>query len=184
MGEVFIQLAKAAIAVSLGLDSNFDLQKARVAYPQLEQNSATFITITKGKQRELRGCIGSLVAHRPLYKDIIYNAQLAALKDSRFNPLTIDEFQNIKIEISILTTPKPISYNSINELKAKVRPQIDGIVLKLGDSRATYLPSVWEQLPLFDDFFISLCKKANLSANCLEKNPHIEIYQVEKYKEK
>jgi hypothetical protein len=184
MNEILIELAKAAIAVSLGLDDNFDLSKARELYPQLNQNAAVFVTLTQEPNERLRGCIGSLVAHRPLYKDIISNAQSAALRDPRFKPLTIEEFTNIKIEISILSEPKELAYSDTADLKNKIKPEIDGVILQLGSYRATYLPSVWEQLPTFESFFSSLCQKAGMQGNCIENHPTISIYQATKYKEK
>lgn len=183
MGEIFIALAKASIALSLGLSSDFDLAKARKSYPILNQNGAVFVTLRQSDDR-LRGCIGSLEAHRPLYKDIIINAKLSALRDSRFTPLTLGEFENIKIEISLLSSPTKIKYDSIEDLKSKITPQKDGVILQIGDKRATYLPSVWEDLPNFDEFFASLCQKAKLPFKCLTQHPSIEIYQATKYKEK
>ncbi len=182
MGEIFIELAKASIAIALGMDSNFDLSQARQNYPQLNQNGAVFITLTKDKQ--LRGCIGSLIAHRPLYKDIIINAKLSAFSDSRFKPLSPTEFKEIKIEVSLLSAPKELNYSNIDDLKREIKPKRDGVVLKLGNNRATYLPSVWEELNSFDTFFSSLCQKAGLKTNCLEQHPSIELYQATKYKEK
>jgi len=181
MGEILIELARASIAIALGISSDFDLQQARQTYPTLNQKGAVFITLTQ--DQKLRGCIGSLTAHRPLYKDIIINAKLSALSDSRFSPLTAKEFAITKIEISLLSAPKAIEYSSITQLQSLITPQ-DGVVLTLGDQRATYLPSVWESLPNFDSFFASLCQKAGLKANCLSQHPSIELYQATKYKEK
>ncbi len=182
MGEIFILLAKASIALSLGLETSFDLSKAREKYPILNEDRAVFITLTK-PNHELRGCIGSLTAHRPLYKDIISNAKSSALNDSRFKPLSKEEFKNINIEVSLLSKPIKVEYKDINDLKFKIKPNIDGVILELDNHRATYLPSVWEQLSNFDQFFSYLCKKANLDKNCLEKHPKISIYQATKYKE-
>ncbi|MEA1954205.1 MAG: AmmeMemoRadiSam system protein A [Campylobacterota bacterium] len=184
MGEVFIQLAKAAIAVSLGIEDNFDLAQARSHYPQLNQQGAVFVTLTQAPNEQLRGCIGSLTAYRPLYKDIIANAQAAALSDPRFKPLSIQEFNKIHIEVSLLSAAKPIEYRDIEDLKNQIKPQIDGVILQLGKHHATYLPSVWEQLPTFETFFASLCLKANLSKACLKEHPSIQTYQATKYKEK
>jgi AmmeMemoRadiSam system protein A len=184
MGEVMIQLAKAAIAVALGLSSSFNVDKMLEEYPELKKNGAAFVTLTEGPNDQLRGCIGSLSAYQPLYKDIIANAQSAALRDPRFKPLTLDELDKIKIEVSVLTEPKPLEYTDVADLKKKIRPGIDGVVLQLDGHRATYLPSVWEQLPDFDSFFMTLCQKAGLPGNCLEKHPTIETYQATKYKEK
>ncbi len=184
MGEIVIQLAKAAITVALGMDSSFDLEEAIKKHPQLKHNAAVFVTLTTGSDNRLRGCIGTLSAYRPLYEDIIANAKSAALRDPRFNPLTADEWKRVKVEVSILTEPKVLDYTSIENLKSKIEPQIDGVVLEYNGYRATYLPQVWEQLPRFDDFFVSLCTKAGLNKNCLEQHPDIKTYQDIKYKEK
>ena len=184
MNEIVIQLAKAAIVVALGLESPFDLEQALKTYPELEKDGAAFVTLTTGSNDQLRGCIGSLSAYQPLYKDIIANAQSAALRDPRFNPLSLDEMKQIKIEVSILSEPQSLPYSSIEDLRSKIRPDIDGVVLEYHGYRATYLPQVWEQLPHFDGFFSSLCQKAGLSGDCLEKHPDIKTYQATKYKEK
>jgi len=183
MGDVMIQLAKAAIAVALGLSSHFDLDKALQNYPELKKEGAAFVTLTEGPADQLRGCIGSLSAYQPLYRDIIANAQSAALRDPRFHPLTRDELDKIKIEVSVLTEPERVPYKDVDDLKRKIRPGIDGVVLELDGYRSTYLPSVWEQLPDFDSFFGTLCQKAGLSGNCLDRHPDIKTYQAVKYKE-
>lgn len=183
MNEIVIALAKAAILVALNQSEDFDLENALKKYPMLEEDGAAFVTINKEPNEQLRGCIGSLEAYRPLYKDIIMNAQAAALRDPRFMPLSVEELEQIKIEVSILSKPQPLQYDDINDLKNKIVPFQDGVVLKLHDRQATYLPQVWEQLPRFDDFFSSLCMKANLSSDCLSQHPNISTYRVEKYKE-
>lgn len=183
MNEIVIALAKAAILVALNQSDDFDLEKALKSYPVLEEDGAAFVTINKEPNEQLRGCIGSLQAYRPLYKDIIHNAQAAALRDPRFLPLSTEELDQIKIEVSILSAPQKLLYDDIDDLKRKIVPFQDGVVLKLDERQATYLPQVWEQLPSFDDFFSSLCMKANLGADCLSQHPDISTYRVEKYKE-
>ncbi len=184
MNDIVIALAKAAILVALNQPEDFDLENALKTYPALKENGAVFVTINTEPNEQLRGCIGSLQAYRPLYKDIISNAQSAALRDSRFTPLTLDELRHITLEVSILSEPKVLDYTDIEDLKSKVVPFQDGIVLKLNGKQATYLPQVWEQLPRFDDFFSSLCLKANLTNGCLSDHPEIYTYNVQKYKEK
>ena len=184
MNDVLISLAKAAILVALNQPDNFDLEKALKQYPELEENAAVFITINTEPNEQLRGCIGSLEAYRPLYKDIISNAQSAALRDSRFTPLALKEFNHIKIKVAILSEPKELKYSDVKDLASKLLPFKDGIVLRHNGKHATYLPHVWEQYPRFDDFFSNLCLKANLANNCLLEHPEISTYQVKKYKEK
>jgi AmmeMemoRadiSam system protein A len=184
MNDMLIALAKAAILVALNQPEEFDLEGALKKYPSLQKDGAVFVTLNTRPNDQLRGCIGSLQAHRPLYKDIISNAQAAALRDPRFPALTVDELKQITVEVSILSEPEVLEYHDKKDLESKVVPFQDGIVLKHHGRQATYLPQVWEDLPKFDDFFSSLCLKANLGSDCLFEHPEISIYQVKKYKEK
>jgi len=184
MNDIIIALAKAAILVALNQPEEFDLEHALKTYPILKENGAVFVTINTEPNEQLRGCIGSLHAYRPLYKDIISNAQAAALRDPRFSPLRVDELEHIKIEVSILSETQVLVYDDIEDLRTKVVPFQDGIVLKYDGKQATYLPQVWEQLPKFNDFFSSLCLKANLDKDCLSQHPEISTYTVKEYKEK
>ena len=183
MNDTIIGLARAAIYAALDQPEDFDLEHALEAYPALKENGAAFVTLNKGADGQLRGCIGSLHATRPLYQDIIANAQAAALHDPRFRPLASEELSQITLEVSILSKPEPVAYVDEEELKSKIVPFKDGIVLKHHGRQATYLPQVWEQLPDFDDFFSSLCLKANLDRACLSEHPEIWTYTVKKYKE-
>lgn len=184
MTEILISLAKAAILVALNQPDNFDLELTLKTFPKLQKDGAAFITLTTKPNDRLRGCMGSLQAYRPLYKDIIINAQAAALRDPRFNPLTVEELDQIKIEVSILSKPKKVAYHNLQDLRNKITPYQDGIILKLQGNQATYLPQVWEDLSEFDAFFSSLCQKADLRSNCLSRHPDISTYQVTKFKEK
>lgn len=150
-------------------------------FPKLAEPGAAFVTIQE--RGALRGCIGSIIAHRALIDDIIENAKAAAFSDPRFPPLSPEEFENITIEVSILTEPKLLEYSDIEDLKSKITPKKDGIILKYDGYQATFLPQVWEELPNFDDFFAHLCMKAGMSPNCLELHPEIWVYHVEKVSE-
>ena len=150
MNEIILSLAKAAILVALGQPDSFDLENALQKYPVLEKKGAVFVTINTKSTNHLRGCIGSLKAHRPLYKDIIFNAQSAALRDPRFKPLRVDELSDITLEVALLNDPKPLHYTDTKDLRSKITPLKDGIVLSYRNKSATYLPSVWEDLPKFD----------------------------------
>ncbi len=181
MKDVILKLARAAIGEALGISQNVSLQDMLEINPWLEEDGAVFVTLTI--DGNLRGCIGSLVAHRKLYEDIIYNARSAALNDPRFKPLSKEEFELIKIEVSILSKPEPLVYESIDALKTRLRVGIDGVVLKSGSSQATFLPQVWEQLPTFELFFSHLCQKAGMQSDCLKYHPDILTYQVKEYSE-
>lgn len=173
-----IELARLAIEESIHHQKLIDTDEYLEADPELKTSQATFVTLTI--DGNLRGCIGSLLPYRPLIDDLISNAKAAAFEDPRFAPLTPEEFTQISIEVSLLSLPKTVPYQSIDELKNIIQPSIDGVILTLGERRATFLPQVWEQLPTFDLFFEQLCQKAGLGSDCLHHHPTIETYTVKK----
>lgn len=137
------------------------------------EKKATFITLTLGDQ--LRGCVGNILPKFPLYKDIINNSLSAAFADPRFPNLEKDELNNTKIEISVLSKPKRIIFDSTEDLLKKIKPFEHGIILQSSFHQATFLPQVWEDLPDKRDFLTNLSIKAGLSANdwC---NPKVEYF--------
>jgi len=181
MKPVYLQIARNAIAERIFEKELINRESLIAENPELEQEGATFVTLTL--HGALRGCIGSLVAHRRLIDDIIDNARSAAFRDPRFMPLTLVEFEEMQVEVSLLTSPQILKYSTVADLKAKIQPGVDGVVLSSAGRRATFLPQVWEELPQFDAFFSHLCQKAGLSGNCLAEHPQIELYRVEKIKE-
>lgn len=149
-------------------------------YPQFVLPKATFITLKKNKQ--LRGCIGSLIAHKELYNDLVINAQKAAFEDPRFPPLKLDELKHTTIEISILSDASLVRYENINDLKSKINIGIDGVILKYKNKQATFLPQVWEDLKTFEEFFKALCLKGGFDISSLNDGAIVYKYQVEKIK--
>ncbi len=148
----------------------------------LRRPGASFVTLTIGGQ--LRGCIGSIEPRRPLVLDVQENALGAAFRDPRFWPLTPEEFDRVRIEISVLTPPQPLAYEDPDDLIAKLRPGVDGVIIERGWHRATFLPQVWEQLPDPHRFLAHLCLKAGLPADDYRR-PGLSVftYQVEKFEE-
>ncbi len=175
-----VEIAKEAIREVFEKRPIIDRDKLLREHPELAQKGAAFVTLEK--RHSLRGCIGSLIAHRMLLDDLIENAKAAAFNDPRFPPLTKEEFEDpgLTVEISLLSEPKPLAYTDIDDLRRKIKQGYHGVILKLGASQATYLPQVWEQLPDFDAFFATLCQKAGLPGNCLQSHPEIYIYHAEK----
>lgn len=181
MKQIYLEIAKRAIADALYERETLDREQLLQDYPELAEPGAVFVTLTL--YGGLRGCIGSLVAYRPLIDDLVDNARSAAFRDPRFLPLSLTEFDEIEVEVSMLSTPQHLEYSSTADLKAKIRPGVDGVVLSLSGYRATFLPQVWDDLSTFELFFSHLCQKAGLSGDCLSSHPQIETYQVEKIKE-
>ncbi len=146
----------------------------------LKSDAATFVTLTIDDQ--LRGCIGKLEAVQPLYKDIVENSYSAAFKDPRFPPLSQNEFDNLDIEISILTEPKKLNYESPEELKIYLEEHKPGVVLRYGNRHSTFLPQVWEKVSSVEEFLEHLCLKAHLSSDAWkDAKVEIEIYEVIKF---
>jgi AmmeMemoRadiSam system protein A len=150
--------------------------------PLLQETRACFVTLTKADT--LRGCIGHIYPMEPLYEAVMHNARNAALRDPRFSPVTADELDEIRIELSVLTAPTPLEFGSPEELLAGLEPRRDGVVLNIDGSRATYLPQVWEQLPEKIAFLDSLARKAGAGAADWRKpGVTVSTYRVEAFHE-
>ncbi len=151
--------------------------------PRLAEPGASFVTLTK--RGELRGCVGALEAYQPLAEDVREHAVAAALQDYRFPPVTPPELADIEIEISRLTPPVALEYQSPDELLQRLRPGVDGVVLSEGIRRATFLPQVWEKIPDPVEFLEHLCLKMGVDANYWRrKKLKVFTYQVEEFREK
>ncbi len=158
--QQLLQLARSAIAHRLTTKEDFKIELS--LYPEeLKKQAASFVTLNL--HGRLRGCIGSLVAHRQLPADIAHNAQAAAFQDPRFSAVTAAEFQHLDVHISILSEPSPMAVASREDLLQQIRPGIDGLIIEEGGARATYLPSVWEQITDPAVFIRELRSKAGLS---------------------
>jgi len=176
-GKVLISIARAAISNTLGRlysASDEDL-------PWLHETGASFVTLTKNEQ--LRGCIGTLEAYRPLLADIKTNALAAAFRDPRFPPLTANELDSTKIEISLLSAMQPLAFSNEQEALVQLQPGVDGVVFEFGHYHSTFLPQVWEQLPDVNIFMAHLKHKAGLPTSFWDEKVKLYRYTVSKWKE-
>jgi AmmeMemoRadiSam system protein A len=146
------------------------------------EKRGTFVTLTI--DGGLRGCIGNIVPQESLLDGVKANAINAAFRDPRFEPLSEKEWEKVKIEISILTDPKPLDYSNRRDLLEKMKPGSDGVILKKGYNQATFLPQVWEQLSEKKEFLTHLCLKAGLDGNEWEKGKlEVSTYQAQAFEE-
>jgi len=152
------------------------------AEPALSMKAAAFVTLKiAGK---LRGCIGNLEPVGALWEGVRDNAINAAFHDYRFSPLTPEELPEVHIDISVLSPPVPLEYLDAEDLQKKLRPGIDGVVLRHGRRSATFLPQVWRQLPIAEKFLDHLCLKAGLPQDAWRQgNLDIHTYQVQCFDE-
>ena len=176
LGTTLLNLARNAIAAHFGLPG-----AATVDLPELHENGATFVTLTQ--RGELRGCIGSLQAWRPLLQDVQDNARNAAFRDPRFSPLRKEELPITRVEVSLLTPAEPMSFHDEADALAQLRPEIDGVIFSASGRRSTFLPQVWEQLPDPAVFMAHLKQKAGLPAGYWGPDVRLERYAVKKWKE-
>jgi AmmeMemoRadiSam system protein A len=150
--------------------------------PKLTEKKGCFVTLTE--QGQLRGCIGHIFPQEPLYQAVEDNAQNAALRDWRFSPVQPSEVDKIKIEISVLTEPQPLQFNSPDDLLGKLQPYDDGVVLQIGSRGATFLPQVWEQISDKVEFLNRLSEKAGCEPSAWRgKETAVSIYHVEAFDE-
>jgi uncharacterized protein len=148
----------------------------------LQEEGASFVTLTI--HGYLRGCVGALEPYQNLAEDVREHAIAAAFEDYRFPPLQSHEIDDIVIEISYLTRPKKLEYHSPENLLTLLQPHIDGVVLKDGNRRSTFLPQVWEKISEPEDFLDQLCMKMGSSPDTWRRKLlEVFTYQVEEFKE-
>ena len=175
-GQILLQLARAAIAKKLGFAAH---DQPRSDW--LEKPGATFVTLHL--HGELRGCIGSLEAKRPLIDDVQNNALASAFRDPRFAALEREEFADVVIEVSLLGKSEPIHFHDEQDAVAQLNPGKDGVILEYSLHRATFLPQVWSQLPDPQKFLARLKEKAGLSADFWSDDIRLSRYAVQEWGE-
>ena len=139
----------------------------------LFDRGASFVTLTK--QKELRGCIGSLYPRKAIVADVVDNARAAAVSDTRFSPLSEEEMPQIAISVSLLTGFEKIRYIDEQDLLNQLVPSIDGVIIRDGSRQGLFLPSVWEQIPDKKAFLDNLKLKAGMSPSFWSND--IKVYR-------
>ena len=176
LGDALLARARNAIASALG-----GAQVKEPEHPALHQPGATFVTLTR--HGELRGCIGSLQASRPLDQDVRENARAAAFRDRRFAPLSAGELAATRVEVSLLTPAEPIRFGTEEDAVRQLRQGIDGVILESERHRGTFLPQMWEHLPEPWQFMSQLKRKAGLPGDFWSKDLRLYRYEVQKWSE-
>ena len=179
LGKALLQIARHAIADEFGIGHPAD--PTPEDFPELGRPGATFVTLTS--EGNLRGCIGTLVAARPLIDDVRSNAFSAAFRDSRFAPLAPNEFEQVRVEVSLLSPSTRMSFQSETDFLRQLRPGEDGVILEYGAHRSTFLPQVWATLPQPRKFIEHLKLKAGLSADFWNDSIRLSRYTVTKWQE-
>lgn len=179
--QTLLTLARRAIEAAVRHQPPPPLDPSALT-PALLAEGASFVTLTK--HGALRGCIGALEPYQPLAADVREHAAAAALEDYRFPNVSESELEEIKIEVSRLTVPVPLEYTGPEDLLSRLTPGRDGVILRDGFHRATFLPQVWEKIPDKAEFLANLCYKMGVPPDSWRRK-HLEVllYQVEEFHE-
>jgi AmmeMemoRadiSam system protein A len=175
-GRLLIRIARESMSEALGLCAVGSYEE-----PWLHESGACFVTLMR--RGDLRGCVGSVRAFRRLFDDVWSNARASAFHDSRFPPVSRQELAEISVEVSLLSAPEPLYFESEGEALRLLRPGVDGVILEAGPNRATFLPQVWEQLPEPRDFMLHLKRKAGLALAFWSAEVKLYRYSVRKWQE-
>lgn len=192
-GKLLVLLARVTIGERLGIgfeDSGLEMAglggmrqfdfKRQLEHEAFSRRQGVFVTLEIDGR--LRGCIGSLTPDGTVRMEVTTNALNAAFNDPRFPELTKDEFARVDLSVSILSNPEPLSFRTPEELVKKLVPAKDGVVVQKGRARATFLPQVWDQLPVVSEFLAHLCTKAGLAPDEWTR-PGLEVktYRVQHF---
>lgn len=175
-GAVLLPLARAAIAREFGIETDPDDSPR-----WLHEDGACFVALYR--EQRLRGCLGTLEAHRPLVADLQDNAVAVAFRDRRFRPLRRDELDQVVIEVTVLSPLEPIPAGTEEETLRRLRPGRDGVLLECHGHRGTYLPQVWRTLPDPAAFMASLRVKAGLPATFWDEDVRLHRYTATSWHE-
>jgi AmmeMemoRadiSam system protein A len=184
-GQWLVRLARQTLAEQFATkipQKDMDELETALSDDCYQVRCGTFVTLTLDKQ--LRGCIGSLTSDEPICTGVRRNAINAAFHDPRFPPLSAADYEKVRIEVSILSKPQRLNYRDSDDLVEKLRPGVDGVIVRKDHASATFLPQVWEQLPGAHEFLSHLCTKAGLAADAWRHTPlEISTYQVHHFSE-
>jgi len=176
-GDTLLSVAEASI--DHGLDRGAPLPVSEDDYPAvLRTERATFVTLLDG-HGGLRGCIGSIEAHRAVVADVSANAYAAAFEDPRFPPLSRRERASLSCKLSVLTPPEPLDCDSEADLLTRLQPGIDGVLIESAKGRGTFLPAVWEQIDDPAEFWHALKRKAGLAPDAFPGDLRVYRYRAE-----
>ncbi len=155
---------------------------AHCDYPApLREKLASFVTLRQGG--DLRGCVGTTYAIRPLAEDLAHNAFLSAFKDPRFVPLAASEFAATAIEVSVLSSPEPIQFTDQDDLAERLVPSRDGLILEHEGGSGLFLPQLWQTFTDACLFLRHLKDKAGLPPRPLGPNVRALRFETIKFTE-
>lgn len=165
VGPILLRTVRSAIGIGLRTGQPPQVVANTALPPLLARHGAAFVTLRRN-DGQLRGCVGSPVAWRPLVEDVANHAFNAAFRDPRFPPLAPAEEPALELSVSVLTPPVPVTFSGERDLLAQLRPRVDGLMIDDdAGRRALFLPSVWEEISDPHMFLTHLKLKAGIPAD-------------------
>ncbi|MBI5548824.1 MAG: AmmeMemoRadiSam system protein A, partial [Deltaproteobacteria bacterium] len=181
--EALLELARRAVETQIRQGRKIAVPPELASrFPRLRTQRGAFVTLRK--EGKLRGCIGTLEAHRPLAEDVVENAVHAAIHDTRFSPVAAEELPLLHLDISVLDAPRPLQGLAGEALLEHLGERKPGLIIEYQGRRSTFLPSVWEELPEPARFLGHLCRKQGSPEACW-KQPQVklETYGTQSFEE-
>ena len=173
--NLLLQIARSSIENGL-LCKKPEATTLQKLPPALTRECGVFVTLRQGPR--LRGCIGDLMPGAPLAQAVAELACSAAFRDPRFAPLQENELTHVIIELSLLSDLVPVEGVSRIELLQMLQPSEHGLLLQEGHHSATFLPTVWAQLPQREEFLKQLLVKAGLPEDHWSDDLKVSLYKT------
>jgi AmmeMemoRadiSam system protein A len=173
-----LDVARQTIRHGIATGRRAEVDIAGFAHP-LRTHRRSFVSVHSGGQ--LRGCVGSLAPSNPLIADVVLNAFRAAFEDKRFKPLGENDLAETEVGISVLSTPREMSFRNEDDLVAQIQPDTDGLILQDGKARGIFLPVVWEQISEPRTFLNHLKQKAGLRPDHWSDTVKVWRYTTESF---
>ena len=175
-----LSLARDTVRRALD-DGRLHLPDAADVPVEASAPGAAFVTLRRDGR--LLGCIGTMEPSRPLATDVAAHAFDAAFRDPRLPAVTLDDWEHMDVEVSVLGPLEVLDVHDRAGLIAALRPGTDGVLLTSREGRGTFLPSVWHQVRSPEEFLDMLWRKAGLRAGRWPSDLVVERYQVEEFGE-
>lgn len=175
-GEYLVRLARRAIESRLREGKHVE----PLAPERLMEPKGVFVTLNRREgAHRLRGCIGYPYPEKPLAETVVDAAIGAALHDPRFKPISLEEMDEIVVEVSILTPPKKIEVKRPEDYPSHIKIGKDGLIVSRGGLRGLLLPQVpielgWDA----EEFLTQCCIKAWLPPDAWLL-PETEVYKFQ-----
>jgi len=144
-------------------------------------NEKRGVFVTLNKNTQLRGCIGYIEGYEKLAEAVVDVSLSAAFYDPRFNPLTLSEWDDVELEISVLTPPEEIIVEDKQQYPQHITIGTDGLIIENGYHRGVFLPQVpvEHNMDVYE-YLEQLCYKTGLTGNSwMDENTKLYKFQAQ-----